>query len=125
MMAPFGCCRLTFQYKNSLEVAAPLKKSTEPILSLRYQEGSATYGIRTTRTILSGTLHYSTNLPIFEWMATRGLLATDHVILSHSQVTWTTPELGPPSPNYHKASTEGHLSSRQIKRASLPYTAGL
>ncbi|GFU23826.1 HTH_Tnp_Tc3_2 domain-containing protein, partial [Trichonephila clavipes] len=27
------------------------------------------------------------------WDATRGLLATDHVILSHGQVTWTTPEL--------------------------------
>ncbi|GFW97474.1 uncharacterized protein TNCV_4991501 [Trichonephila clavipes] len=29
-------------------------------------------------------------------MATRGLLATDHVILNHGQVTWTTPELAPP-----------------------------
>ncbi|GFV70970.1 uncharacterized protein TNCV_2355141 [Trichonephila clavipes] len=28
--------------------------------------------------------------------ATRGLLATDHVILNHSQVSWTTPELAPP-----------------------------
>ncbi|GFW46719.1 uncharacterized protein TNCV_2980751 [Trichonephila clavipes] len=27
---------------------------------------------------------------------TRGLLATDHVILNHGQVTWTTPELEPP-----------------------------
>ncbi|GFY10199.1 uncharacterized protein TNCV_2628781 [Trichonephila clavipes] len=26
----------------------------------------------------------------------RGLLATDHVILNHGQVTWTTPELAPP-----------------------------
>ncbi|GFU31819.1 uncharacterized protein TNCV_1176801 [Trichonephila clavipes] len=33
------------------------------------------------------TSHYS---------ATRGLLATDHVILNHGQVTWTTPELAPP-----------------------------
>ncbi|GFX04322.1 hypothetical protein TNCV_3974701 [Trichonephila clavipes] len=33
--------------------------------------------------------------------STRGLLATDHVILNHGQVTWTTPELAPPSPNYH------------------------
>ncbi|GFX44456.1 uncharacterized protein TNCV_1394771 [Trichonephila clavipes] len=32
--------------------------------------------------------------PKFE--ATRGLLATDHVILNHGQVTWTTPELAPP-----------------------------
>ncbi|GFV12449.1 uncharacterized protein TNCV_1792281 [Trichonephila clavipes] len=28
--------------------------------------------------------------------ATRGLLATNHVILNHGQVTWTTPELAPP-----------------------------
>ncbi|GFX08612.1 uncharacterized protein TNCV_4171111 [Trichonephila clavipes] len=28
--------------------------------------------------------------------ATRGLLATDHVILNHGQVTWTVPELAPP-----------------------------
>ncbi|GFV44672.1 uncharacterized protein TNCV_212261 [Trichonephila clavipes] len=27
---------------------------------------------------------------------TRGLLATDHVILNHGQVTWWTPELAPP-----------------------------
>ncbi|GFY25412.1 uncharacterized protein TNCV_2485321 [Trichonephila clavipes] len=27
---------------------------------------------------------------------TRGLLATDHVILNHGQVTWTTPELASP-----------------------------
>ncbi|GFV83109.1 uncharacterized protein TNCV_2802351 [Trichonephila clavipes] len=30
------------------------------------------------------------------WEPTRGLLATDHVILNHGQVTWTTPELAPP-----------------------------
>ncbi|GFY11689.1 uncharacterized protein TNCV_2539711 [Trichonephila clavipes] len=30
-------------------------------------------------------------------ITTRGLLATDHVILNHGQVTWTTPELAPPS----------------------------
>ncbi|GFU71082.1 epidermal growth factor-like protein 8 [Trichonephila clavipes] len=29
-------------------------------------------------------------------LATRRLLATDHVILNHGQVTWTTPELAPP-----------------------------
>ncbi|GFT98625.1 uncharacterized protein TNCV_3377411 [Trichonephila clavipes] len=34
--------------------------------------------------------------------AERRLLATDHVILNHCQVTWTTPCLAPtPSPNYH------------------------
>ncbi|GFW78025.1 hypothetical protein TNCV_134951 [Trichonephila clavipes] len=28
-------------------------------------------------------------------VSTRGLLATDHVILNHGQVTWMTPELAP------------------------------
>ncbi|GFU25456.1 uncharacterized protein TNCV_3532171 [Trichonephila clavipes] len=28
--------------------------------------------------------------------ATRGLLATDHVILNHGQLKWTTPDLAPP-----------------------------
>ncbi|GFT86875.1 hypothetical protein TNCV_4599721 [Trichonephila clavipes] len=46
--------------------------------------------------------------------ATRGLLATDHVILNPGQVTWTTPELAPPSPNYHTTPTGGRFSSRQI-----------
>ncbi|GFX17436.1 hypothetical protein TNCV_1494501 [Trichonephila clavipes] len=45
---------------------------------------------------------------------TRGLLVTDHVILNHGQVTWTTPELTPPSPNYHTTPTGGRFSSRQI-----------
>ncbi|GFX01538.1 retrovirus-related Pol polyprotein from transposon 17.6 [Trichonephila clavipes] len=40
------------------------------------------------------------------WSATRGLLATDHVILNHGQMTWTTPELVPPSPNYHPTPRE-------------------
>ncbi|GFV51480.1 hypothetical protein TNCV_844191 [Trichonephila clavipes] len=58
--------------------------------------------------------------------ATRWLLATDVVILNHSQVTRTTSELAPlPSPNYHITPTGGRLSSRQIKRASFPYTADL
>ncbi|GFX14860.1 hypothetical protein TNCV_1486021 [Trichonephila clavipes] len=46
--------------------------------------------------------------------ATRGLLETDHVILNHGQVTWTTPELAPPSPNYHTTPMGGRFSSRQI-----------
>ncbi|GFX75814.1 hypothetical protein TNCV_2237861 [Trichonephila clavipes] len=37
--------------------------------------------------------------------ATRELLATDHVILNHSQVTWTTSQLAPLSPNYHTTPT--------------------
>ncbi|GFW63199.1 uncharacterized protein TNCV_581391 [Trichonephila clavipes] len=32
----------------------------------------------------------------FTELPTRGLLATDHVILNHGQVTWTTSELAPP-----------------------------
>ncbi|GFV19835.1 uncharacterized protein TNCV_480611 [Trichonephila clavipes] len=35
-------------------------------------------------------------LPLVWSKTTRGLLATDHVILNHGQVTWTTPELAPP-----------------------------
>ncbi|GFY20808.1 hypothetical protein TNCV_1120421 [Trichonephila clavipes] len=46
--------------------------------------------------------------------ATRRLLATDHVILNHRQVTWMTPELAPPFPNYHTTSTGGRFSSRLI-----------
>ncbi|GFU79199.1 uncharacterized protein TNCV_2137221 [Trichonephila clavipes] len=38
-------------------------------------------------------LHIVEDIPL---EATRGLLATDHVILNHGQVTWTTPELAPP-----------------------------
>ncbi|GFX35042.1 transposable element Tcb2 transposase [Trichonephila clavipes] len=44
---------------------------------------------------------------------TRGLLATDHVILNHGQVTWTTP-LAPPSPNYHTTPTGGRFSSTDL-----------
>ncbi|GFV19490.1 hypothetical protein TNCV_3664221 [Trichonephila clavipes] len=46
--------------------------------------------------------------------ATRGLWATDLVILNHGQVTRMTPELAPQSPNYHTTPTGGRLSSRQI-----------
>ncbi|GFU60732.1 hypothetical protein TNCV_2754821 [Trichonephila clavipes] len=35
------------------------------------------------------------------------------------------PELPHPSPNYPTSPTGGHLSFRQIYRASLPYTMGL
>ncbi|GFU04105.1 RNase H domain-containing protein [Trichonephila clavipes] len=38
----------------------------------------------------------SKNEQITSIAATRGLLATDHVILNHGQVTWTTPELWTP-----------------------------
>ncbi|GFX20871.1 hypothetical protein TNCV_79261 [Trichonephila clavipes] len=51
--------------------------------------------------------------------ATRGLLAMDHVILNHGQVTWTTPELAPPSPNYHTNGRTFQLST------DLTYIAAL
>ncbi|GFT29024.1 hypothetical protein TNCV_3586751 [Trichonephila clavipes] len=46
--------------------------------------------------------------------ATRGLLATDHVTLNQGQMTWTTPDMTPLSPNYHTTATGGHFSSRQF-----------
>ncbi|GFU76973.1 hypothetical protein TNCV_4521291 [Trichonephila clavipes] len=57
--------------------------------------------------------------------AIRGLLATDLIILIHGQVTRTTHELAPASPNLHTPSTGGRLSSRQILRASLPCMVGI
>ncbi|GFV16787.1 hypothetical protein TNCV_282491 [Trichonephila clavipes] len=46
---------------------------------------------------------------------TRGLLATDHVYKSEPWLSdMTTPELTPPSPNYHTTPTGGRFSSRQI-----------
>ncbi|GFS61264.1 hypothetical protein TNCV_3104961 [Trichonephila clavipes] len=42
-------------------------------------------------------------------LATRGLLTTGVVILNHRQVTRTTPELAPFSPNYHTTPTGGPL----------------
>ncbi|GFW60373.1 hypothetical protein TNCV_3869061 [Trichonephila clavipes] len=50
-------------------------------------------------------------------------MATNLVILNHGQVMRTTPELAPTSPNCHTTPTGGRLSSQQILRASLPYTA--
>ncbi|GFW08049.1 uncharacterized protein TNCV_2978171 [Trichonephila clavipes] len=52
--------------------------------------------------------------------ATRGLLATDHVILNRGQVTWTTPELAPPSPNYHTTPMGGRFSSRRFNMHRCP-----
>ncbi|GFV31942.1 hypothetical protein TNCV_462851, partial [Trichonephila clavipes] len=37
---------------------------------------------------------------------TRGLLATDHAILNHMVKDVITPELAPPSPNYHTTPPE-------------------
>ncbi|GFS59127.1 uncharacterized protein TNCV_70061 [Trichonephila clavipes] len=44
-----------------------------------------------------GMIHLRSSLPRSDTnKTTRGLWATDHVILNHGQVTWTTPELAPP-----------------------------
>ncbi|GFY04613.1 hypothetical protein TNCV_4416961 [Trichonephila clavipes] len=48
------------------------------------------------------------------YAATQGLLATDLVILNHGQITRTTPELAPPSPNFHTTPTLGRLSSTDL-----------
>ncbi|GFT30402.1 hypothetical protein TNCV_2376961 [Trichonephila clavipes] len=53
----------------------------------------------------------------------RGLLATDRVNLNHDQVTRTTPELTPPSPNFH--TTGGRLSLHRFNVQWPLYTAGL
>ncbi|GFU55055.1 hypothetical protein TNCV_425621 [Trichonephila clavipes] len=42
--------------------------------------------------------------------ATRGLLTTVRVILNPSQVTRTTPQMAPPSPNFPTTPIGGHLS---------------
>ncbi|GFX02603.1 uncharacterized protein TNCV_728571 [Trichonephila clavipes] len=52
-------------------------------------------GFEPTRLQAKGHIHH-TGWATKEDMTTRGLLATDHVILNHGQVTWTTPELAPP-----------------------------
>ncbi|GFV33661.1 hypothetical protein TNCV_4567761 [Trichonephila clavipes] len=43
-------------------------------------------------------------------LPTRGLLVTDLVLLNHGQGSRTTPELVPPSPNFHTTPTGRHLS---------------
>ncbi|GFT96095.1 uncharacterized protein TNCV_4051071 [Trichonephila clavipes] len=43
--------------------------------------------------------------------AARGYLVTDHVIWNHGQVTWSTPKLVSPSPNYHTSGRTFRLST--------------
>ncbi|GFT49227.1 uncharacterized protein TNCV_4582401 [Trichonephila clavipes] len=45
---------------------------------------------------MTSLAYADSNQNVNEVPARRGLLATDHVILNHGQVTWTTPELAPP-----------------------------
>ncbi|GFW97472.1 hypothetical protein TNCV_4991481 [Trichonephila clavipes] len=42
---------------------------------------------------------------------TRAFVVSDHVILNHGQVMWTTPGLAPPSPNYHTNGRTFQLST--------------
>ncbi|GFW56743.1 uncharacterized protein TNCV_4068231 [Trichonephila clavipes] len=76
----------------------------------------------------------------FERAATRELLATDHVILNHGQVTWTTPELAPPllttTPhqredvsaldrfNVHRCPTRRVFSGTEIELNDMPAMVG-
>ncbi|GFX89235.1 RNase H domain-containing protein [Trichonephila clavipes] len=47
-------------------------------------------------------------------LVTRGLLATDLELFNHGHVTRTTPELVPPSPNYHTNGRKENLSASSI-----------
>ncbi|GFU55959.1 hypothetical protein TNCV_3971991 [Trichonephila clavipes] len=62
----------------------------------------------------SKTFQLQVPSPLTNPKSTRGLWAMDHVILNHGQVTCTSPELAPTSPNYHTTPTGGRLNSRQI-----------
>ncbi|GFV67558.1 hypothetical protein TNCV_4622381 [Trichonephila clavipes] len=55
----------------------------------------------------------------FVALATRGLLVTGHVTLNYGQVTWTTPELAPSSPNYHTNWRTFELSTDLTCNAAL------
>ncbi|GFV23124.1 uncharacterized protein TNCV_1709941 [Trichonephila clavipes] len=63
-----------------------------------------------------GKMKYGKGKPVNgKWvLGATGLLVLDHVILNHGQVTWMTPELAPPSPNFHTTPTGGRFSSTDI-----------
>ncbi|GFU87931.1 hypothetical protein TNCV_1335011 [Trichonephila clavipes] len=79
-------------------------------LVARQVEGSNLVPLKTRR--LERLMHIKSAMAFK--MATRGLLMTDLVILNHGQVTRTTPEMAPPSPNFHTPLTEGRFSSRHF-----------
>ncbi|GFV69793.1 hypothetical protein TNCV_431121 [Trichonephila clavipes] len=60
-----------------------------------------------------------------EHAATRGLLATDHVILNHGQVTWTTPELAPPLLTTTPHQREDNSVAKEPMRFKAPEYATL
>ncbi|GFU02501.1 hypothetical protein TNCV_1478151, partial [Trichonephila clavipes] len=57
----------------------------------------------------------------------RGLLVTDHVILNHGQVTWTTPKLASRSLNYHTTPAGGpfqlstDLTCHRVRRRNVNF----
>ncbi|GFV64858.1 uncharacterized protein TNCV_3847261 [Trichonephila clavipes] len=57
--------------------------------------------------------------------ATRGLLATDLVILNHGQVTWTTPELAPPSPRDNRRIVRQVLVDPTVTRSTIRADVGV
>ncbi|GFT67469.1 hypothetical protein TNCV_2360781 [Trichonephila clavipes] len=64
-------------------------------------------------------VHITSECILSHCSAARGLLATDHVTLNHGQVTWTTPELAPASPNYHINGKTFQLSTDLMCIAAL------
>ncbi|GFV08664.1 putative DD41D transposase [Trichonephila clavipes] len=81
-----------------LRLPFPVQKFIDALNKTNSLDIHRTYGLRSRprSPIMKGSVAW----------ATRGLLATDHVILNHGQVTWTTPELAPP----HTTPTEGRLN---------------
>ncbi|GBM17578.1 hypothetical protein AVEN_80881-1 [Araneus ventricosus] len=50
-----------------------------------------------------------------------GYFGTDFVILNHSQMTRTTPELAPPSPNFHATPMGGRLATMYDLACNRPH----
>ncbi|GFX11305.1 uncharacterized protein TNCV_2803691 [Trichonephila clavipes] len=74
-------------------------------------------------------LKYSPEVVFLHMRSIRGLLATDHVILNHGQVTWTTPELAPHTNvsaldrvNVHRSPTRQVFSGTGLELVTRPAT---
>ncbi|GFX28132.1 uncharacterized protein TNCV_424591 [Trichonephila clavipes] len=108
------CCAVELGERSMLLIARPDQKATKAEISSSYYSSDPN--------------------------ATRELLVTDHVILNHGQVTWTTPELAPPllttSPhqredvsaldrfNVHRCPTRRALSGTRLELKSRTATIG-
>ncbi|GFY06804.1 hypothetical protein TNCV_482091 [Trichonephila clavipes] len=104
---------------------------TEALKNTSQNLTSSTHRTLTSNKILVSTDSMNFVYPSRTPTSTRGLLATDLVILNHAQVTRTTPELAPPSPNYHITSTgerllgyRGHHLSIDIEILESPTKNG-